>query len=165
MTDTATAPTLLDTLRAGLAWLYDTPQPDDAILQHHGVTAPEFDNRRLRFIPTGWNGHVVIVLDVAHWTWLPHGEGIASHTLADGELHRLAALLGSLDHKVAHSWNGTQGLVTGSLALARPAHPTLRAAVARYCAGCPEHGTVFCNEWYRAGHARITQPTWPEETR
>ena len=51
-------------VRSGLAWLYDTEQPERAILQHHGESLASQGNRSVRFIPSGWAGRVVIVVDV-----------------------------------------------------------------------------------------------------
>ena len=44
---------------------------------------------------------------------------------------------------VVASWIGRRGQVR-SIALARPVHPTLRAAVDRYVAGCAEHPGQQC---------------------
>jgi hypothetical protein len=154
---------LRPTLAAGLCWLYDTEQPSDATIQHHGAGLPSVANRRLRFCPQGWEGHPVVVIDVAHVEWdgpyLP-----AKNPLAAGELDAVATLIAETASPVVGIWNGHPA-ITGSVALSRPAHPTLVGAVNRYRAGCPEHSTVFCTSegctWYRAGHAKIIHPISP----
>lgn len=144
---------------AGLAWLYDTEQPDTAILQHHGVPLAAVGNRRLRFCPVGFNQRPVVVVDVVHVTYI--GASLRpQNPLAAGELEALATMVGR-SVPVAKTWNGHPA-VTGSIGLARPAHPSLVAAVARYHARCPQHHTVFCGHtgcsWYRDGHLTVVYP-------
>lgn len=139
---------------SGLRWLYDTEQPATAILQHHGETLGSVGNRHVRFCPIGYAGRVVIVINVTHvdiGTRWP-----ARNPLHPDELDQLADLLSDLGETVSDRWNGHPG-VTGSIALARPAHPNLRAAVERYHAGCPTHHSVFCRcGWFRTGyHAAV----------
>lgn len=153
---------LRPTLEAGLAWLYDTEQPEDALLQHHGVALPAIGNRWLKFCPQGWAGRPVIVIDVAHVQWGSPYEP-PKNPLAHGELHQLASMISR--SPIARTWNGHPG-ITGSIALARLAHPSLRAAVDRYRAHCPEHHSVFCSQkygchWYRNGNARVITPRDP----
>jgi len=143
-------------LCSGLSWLYDTEQPASAVLQHHGEGLASQGNRGLRFIPSGWGGRVVIIVDV---TKVEYGTNPGTrrplNPLAVGELDAFTALLADLGHKVVHTWNGHPA-VTGSLALAEPAHPSLQAAVARYHAGCPTHRTTLCRcGWYRQGNRHL----------
>lgn len=156
-----------DVLAAGLAWLYDTPQPDGAILQHHGASLPPVGNRWFRFIPSGWGGRVVVVVDVAKVEWIDNGPNdlaTPANPLEPDELDWLTCELAVLGVEVVHTWNGHPA-ITGSLALARPAHPSLLAAVERYRAGCPEHSGPLCSwggcPWYGDGNALVVMPALP----
>jgi hypothetical protein len=149
-------------LTAGLTWLYDTEQPDGAILHHSGESLPAEGNRRFSFIPAGGSREAIVVVDVAHVGWVdvdPWTKAPAN-PLGPGELERITDALAELGARVARTWNGYPA-TTGSLALVRPAHPTLLAAVDRYHAGCLEHpgygrGDVFCDcDWYGHGNARV----------
>lgn len=145
----------LPVLLSGLRWLYDTPQPDTAILHHHGQRLPSVGNRHLDFTPVGWAGRVIIVLSVSH---VDLGERWpARNPLRTDELDQLADLLDGMGETVVHRWNGNPH-ISGSIALARRAHPTLDAAVRRYHAGCPDHGgSVFCRcSWYSTGYRTVT---------
>ncbi len=148
------------TLLAGLRWLHDTEQPEGAILQHHGVVLEGVGNRRFGFIPSGRADRAIVTVDVAHLTWEVKTFRI-TNPLRRTELTELTAQLATLSAEVVGTWNGHPA-PTGSLALARPAHPTLLAAVARYHAGCPTHSakTVLCDcDWYTTGNALIVAPT------
>lgn len=144
-------------LRRGLHWLYNTEQPDDAVLQHHGETLRSQPNRKLTFIPTsGLAGHTVIVVAVDSVEYGPTPQRRCLNPLDAGELLAFAELLADLGEGVVRTWNGHPHFA-GSLALTRPAHPSLRAAVRRYHTGCPTHQSVFCNcGWYAAGNRRLT---------
>lgn len=113
---TANLPALL----IGLRWLYDTEQPTHARQARHGQHLSTPAGRTLHFIPCGTAGHVLIVIKADE-----------PATLAPGELAAFADLLDDLGETVLSTYNGYPG-TTAALALARPAHPTLRAAVARF---------------------------------
>lgn len=161
-TDTALLP--VDQLAAGLAWLFDTAQPDDAIVQHHGHASAAFGRRTYGFCPRGHTGHPVISVDVVDTRWLSD-EGRWTATLYPGEVKQLAAVLTALGRHPVDTWNGHPA-PTGSIELDDPIHPTLDAAVARYRAGCPDHPeqSVFCRcDRWRADWGRAVHPVWPEE--
>lgn len=151
-------------LAAGLRWLVDTQQPDDAILQHHGMRVQMVvDNRSIVLCPRGWGGHPVIAVDVASHVGDEHGLPLTR--LGRGELDVWQAVLTDLGVEVVHRWNGWPA-PSGSLALAGQAHPTLLAAVDRYHAGCLTHrrpdgtGQVLCQcGWYQQGYQQLVQPT------
>lgn len=148
--------TILDT---GLNWLYDTVQPDDAHQQHHGITIglPEA-NRLYGFCPDGAEHLPVVVVDVAKPELRPYE--LPANPLAPDELSDLAAELERRGFKVRTTWNGHPA-ITGSVGLAREAHPTLVAAVQRYHRGCVVHPerSVFCDcEAWRAEGYRIVRP-------
>jgi hypothetical protein len=161
-------------LQAGLAHLYTTRQPDDAIADHGGEQILTQGDRRYWFVPRGHrglvhNGGPIVVVNVAN----PVYEGIhgvdrrLTNPLAPGELDGLADAIRSLGYEVTGTWNGLYE--TGSVGLAKPAHPSLLDALSRYHAGCPRHdGNHFCqNEdtarrnghapctWFKTGHALI----------
>jgi hypothetical protein len=144
-------------LRRGLRWLHETEQSDGSLLQHHGETVRAQGNRKLTFIPTAWAGHPVIVVAVDDLEYGPPPRRRCLNPIATGELTAFTELLAVLGAEVVHTWNGHPH-TSGSLALARPAHPSLAAAVKRYHAGCPEHHAVFCRcGWYARGHQRLTR--------
>jgi hypothetical protein len=157
-----------DILAAGLRWLYETEQPDGAILQHHGVWVGKVDNRSFSFAASAWEGRAVVVAEVVKVEWKsdPLGHQVPANPLAPEELADLTAELVELGAEVLHTWNGHPA-ITGSLALARPAHPSLVAAVDRYRTGCPDHTGPLCSwdgcPWYGDGNALIIKPAVASE--
>lgn len=153
--------TILDT---GLNWLYDTVQPDNAHLHPRGLTLhlPEA-NRQYSFCPTGARRPTVVSVDVLKVEWIDNGPNdlkTPANPLESGELEALAAELERRGFPAQDTWNGHPG-ITGSVGLARPAHPSLVAAVDRYRRGCTAHParSVFCDcEAWRAGFTRIVGP-------
>lgn len=146
-------------LTLGLHWLYETVQPDDAHAQHHGDLLGADGNRIYRFIPVGARQLPVVVVDVAKVEWVQANPTTMepANPLEPGELAALAEELRRRGFPVQATWNGDPG-ITGSVGLARPAHPSQVAAVERYHRGCPDHPqqSVFCNcEAWRAGFRRI----------
>ncbi|MHA4774736.1 hypothetical protein L1085_009560 [Streptomyces sp. MSC1_001] len=153
---------LADALTAGLHWLYETEQPADAWMSHHGQQIPTTVNRFLAFVPTAVSSLPVIVIGVVKPAWKegPRGDMVPTNPLTPIELPRLAAELEQRGYAVRSTWNGFPG-ATGSVGLARPAHPSQIAAVDRYRAGCQEHPerSVFCEcEAWRAGFGRAVAP-------
>lgn len=151
-----------DVLTAGLRWLYETGQPDNAHAQHHGEQLAADNNRIYRFIPVGAANLPVVVVDVAkiEWTTDARGYNVAANPLEPDELERLAEEIRALGYEVGHTWNGHPA-TTGSVGLVRPAHPAQVAAVERYHRGCPDHPqrSVFCDcEVWRAGFRRVVRP-------
>lgn len=147
-------------LAAGLGWLYDTGQPEGAVLQHHGTTL-QAGGRHYQFCPQGAYQRPVIVVHVTKPEWAPGARGpVLLNPLAANEMADLAAAVEALGFEVATTWNGHPG-PTGSIGLKRPAHPSLLAALARYRTGCPEHPRehVFCRcGWYAAGNTLLVKP-------
>ncbi|MET9734314.1 hypothetical protein ABZZ79_27850 [Streptomyces sp. NPDC006458] len=150
-------------LTTGLAWLYDTVQPDNAHASHHGIVLhhPEA-NRWYGFCPAGARNLPVVSVDVTKVEYKLDnaGDSIPANPLEPGELRALADELRRRGLDVDNTWNGHPGK-TGSVGIVRPAHPTLIAAVDRYRRGCTEHPqrSVFCDcEAWRAESARIIHP-------
>lgn len=145
----------LPVLLIGLRWMFDTPQPDTALQHHHGQQISSVGNRTLRFIPSGWNGHAIVVVEVTH---VDYGQPRQPprNPLDPGELAAFIDLLDGMGEDVVATWNGSPA-TTGSLALARPAHPALQASVRRYSRGCPQHGGhQFCRcDWYDRGRRQL----------
>lgn len=145
-----------DVLTAGLRWLYETEQPDDCHATHRGELLDADNNRTYQFIPVGARELSVVVVGVTRVEWIDNGPNALptpANPLGPTELAELAADLRSRGFDIQDTWNGHPG-VTGSVGLARPAHPTLLAAVKRYNAGCLDHPTrsVFCDcEAWEAG--------------
>ncbi|MEE4540965.1 hypothetical protein V2S66_03155 [Streptomyces sp. V4-01] len=152
-----------DVLTAGLRWLYETGQPDDAHAQHHGEQLAAGNNRTYRFIPVGVHDLPVVVVGVTKVEWVDVNPTTRepANPLEPGELAALAAELERRGYDVRDTWNGAPGSVTGSVGLARPAHPEQVAAVERYHRGCRDHPEkrVFCDcEAWRAGFRRVVRP-------
>lgn len=161
-------------IAAGLKWLYETVQPDGAIIQHHGVTrGNRYQTRRYGFCPSGAKNLPVVSVEVAHWSRNPD-TNVIGPMLEAGEMDAIGAVIIELGGPVRETWNG-DGCLSGSFGLTVPAHPSLAAAVGRYRANCPTHHTVFCGQadfaklhhepapctWYRDGNALIVHPAWP----
>jgi hypothetical protein len=147
-------------LTLGLRWLYETVQPDDARAQHHGEMLAADGNRTYRFIPVGACDLPVVAVDVTKVEWVDVDPITRkpANGLEPGELAALADELRRRGYEVRDTWNGAAGGITGSIGLARPAHPSQVAAVERYHRGCPDHPrrSVFCDcEAWRAGFRRV----------
>jgi hypothetical protein len=145
-------------LAAGVAWLYDTVQPAHAILQHHGITQRAGHNRLLGFCPVGYRGHpVVTVADTE--------ADIHDDRPTDEEADEWVALLADLGHPVVDRWRGGP-TPTVCLSLKDRAHSSLRAIVAAYLRGCPDHTHPLCGwtgcPWHRDGRAAVVMPDWPK---
>lgn len=159
------------TLRAGLAWLYDTEQPDGAITQHHGRSTSTGD-WRLGFCPLGADDLPVVWVEVATPVYRTIGDDrLLTNPLGPHAMKQISDALAQLGHPVTKTWNGESHMTTGSCGMRDPAHPTLLAAVQRYHAGCPTHKSLFCGNpcsdggqdcpWYRDGEAKLITPEWP----
>lgn len=152
-------------LAAGLAWLYDTVQPADAITSHHGYCTAA-DGRRLRFAPRGsYPGGPVIVIDVAqpHYDGPQHNRVLTNPLGGHTEMLAWCGVLGELGHDCSTWWNGDGE--TGSVQLTQLAHPTLRHAEDNYRQGCPDHPGPLCSwdgcRWFPDREARLVMPAWP----
>lgn len=161
-------PTTGDLLTEGLRWLHDTPQPASAIIDSRGAAALTPRNRIIRWVPLAWGWKASIIVDVAHVEW-----GLSGGPLNPMPSSEILALAVELHHHGADIIDircRTTGL-TGTIALARPAHPTLRAAVRRYMQGCPLHHNRICGRpeargghnctWFSAGQRGVTWPAFP----
>ncbi|MDR3659343.1 MAG: hypothetical protein P4L86_02825 [Mycobacterium sp.] len=132
-------------LLVGLRWLFDTVQPDGAMVSSGGQ-AIRSGHRTLRFRPVDWQDHAVVeVLGVA----------IAADLSPRAELEAFVTALDDMGEEVVASWIGRRGQVR-SIALARPAHPTLREAVSRYTAGCLVHPDHQCGCGRRARESSVS---------
>ena len=123
----------LPELLVGLRWMYDTAQPDGAVVSAGGQVVRS-GRRTLRFRPQDWQGHAVIEIV---------GPAAAGDPSPRAELEAYVQALDDMGEDVVTSWIGRRGQVR-SIALARPVHQTLRAAVDRYVAGCSEHPGQQC---------------------
>jgi hypothetical protein len=153
--------TLADILTTGLRWLYETVQPDNAHQQHHGIVIGHpAANRYYGFCPAGARNLPVVSVNVAKAEYRQYGP--PANPLDPDELDALAEELRRRGFHVDDTWNGHPG-VTGSVGLARRAHPSLVAAVERYRRGCPVHPQrgVFCDcETWRAQSRRAVRPAF-----
>jgi hypothetical protein len=154
--------TAADVLTAGLHWLFETGQQEDAHASHHGERLAADDNRSYRFIPVGVHDLPVVVIDVAKIEYALDADGysVATNPLEPGEVERLAEELERRGYPVRDTWNGHPS-TSGSVGLRTPAHPGQVAAVERYRRGCQEHPkrSVFCDcDAWRAGFTRVVRP-------
>jgi hypothetical protein len=155
-------------MRSGLNWLYDTPQPTCAIIDARGAVATIGD-RFIRFVPLGWAWQAGVIVDVAHLHQCPGPAGAPLNPMHLDEIPALATQLrDELAAEIAEIRCAHSGL-TATIALARAAHPTLRAAVRRFMAGCPVHHSRRCGQppdhggrncrWYSAGQRGVSWPS------
>lgn len=156
----------LETVKAGLDWLFHTEQDDpESIVSHHGIGAPVVGERRYWFVPSSFQpvANAVAVVDVAEPRY---DDSLTSPTLLNpletGELAALQAQIEAWGYQVRTCWNG-DGCSTGSIGLAAPAHPSLLAALERNRKGCPDHpGEILCSwdgcPWYSTHTAKLKVP-------
>lgn len=110
----------LSTVLTGLHWLYDTPQPDGAVvpLEGLGQDLTSAGGWRFRFIPAGSSGTPSIVVDTSS----------SRRRLSQIDVDELVGHIDDFGETVRHAHlSGLQGI----LELDRPAHPSLLSAVAR----------------------------------
>lgn len=163
-------PDVEQVLAAGLRWIFDTEQPDGAMVSYHGYS------RLVDDVVYGFCGRGADDLPVVTLNRLApiYGDDDLLNPLTSDELLPVPVLLLRLGHPANRFWNSADPAAlrgdTGSFGLAQPAHPSLIAALDRYRAGCPVHHTVFCGApgqqectWLRDGYARAVLPTWPVE--
>lgn len=144
-----------------IAWLYDdTPQPDGAMIMHHGLYVAS-EQPRLQgwsVTPRGFEKRPVVVFnartsyDRVADTW----EGLWT---AD-EVDALRAMV-ARHADIEREWNGA-GAPSVSFQLARPSAGPVGNLVETYLAGCPEHSTVFCSsrgcDWWPRGRGLARTP-------
>lgn len=127
----------LPALLAGLRWLYDTEQPADSAIdpRQHSLASPR-GRRGLRFSPDGHRGAATIEIVGGPLN------GSRDHALAAAELTAFGELIDGLGEEVVDTWIG-RGRVVGGVALARPAHSSLLAAVDRFRSGRADFGPAI----------------------
>lgn len=154
-------------LAAGLAWLFDTEQPPDALVRD-GRLSTLVDGVRFTFV-AGENGRAVLVVAVAEPRFERTGASarfgayrVTNPVNAD-LLAAIPRLLDELGHLVAQMWGSEQST---SYRLRGTVHPTLVDAVQRFEGGCPAHGRI--TEWSAAGcgwlghgTGQLVAPEWP----
>lgn len=148
MTTTTYPPTTHHALMEGLNWLYRTVQPDTALVEHCGARL-RTAARTLRFLPVAHAGNPLVVIEVDVHRGLGRVTGPAA-VISDSEILDVAAELAA--HKLPAVARQNHGL-TATLGLSEPAHESLRAAVARFSAGCPYHHSLVCEAPVSAGGA------------
>jgi len=119
-------------LAAGLCWLYDTVQPGDAIIQHHGTGHGYADGTRsYGFTSHGADDLPTITIHVRNWEWGPDGN--ATPVLTATEMDATAAAITELGH-VIFSGRRTRTAAGLRASSAQPARQ--RAAAARLRLEC-----------------------------
>jgi hypothetical protein len=157
-------------LQAGLHWLHDTAQPDDAVINAREAAAAVGEARLIWFVPLGWGWRASIVLEVAHVSWAAGPAGPPLNPLYPDDIDTLAAHLGTLDAAVT-STRCASAALAATITLARASHPSLQAAVTRSGAGCPTHHSRICGRpqrhggqdcsWYGNGRRGVRWPFDP----
>lgn len=109
----------LSTVLIGLHWLYDTPQPRDAVLlDGHRQSLASAGGWQFTFIPTNDSGSPTIVVD----------SRASRHLLSQNDIDELAEHVDDFGEPVRRAYlSGTRGV----LELHRSAHPSLLSAMAR----------------------------------
>lgn len=167
MTGSLAQASLEAALWAGLRWLYLTEQPDDALVEHRGARIGAVGSH-LRFLPTTAHGNPLIVVEADSARWEPTNHATTPTDLTSVELSTITSELIAAG---AHPGTWQSHTITSTIVLGTPAHPTLRAAVARYAAGCPYHHDLVCDApikdggqacpWHTRGHQAAV---WPQLT-
>lgn len=155
------------TIHRGLAWLYETVQPDDAIVFHLGPTSCVVNHRHYGFIPSVINGLPVVTMCLAeehkHARIRIGNEDRLAYPIHRAEVSAIQRAI-ETEVTVQESWNG-EGCETVSFRLSRPANPSLLAALKRYNDGCQQcNGTVFCHDTSHTWHEdfnKLVVPDWP----
>ena len=125
-TDVIAVSAHLPAVLIGLRWLYDTTQPSEATVDPQRNSLPSArGHRSLRFNPVGHDGAVMIEIVATARNEL------RDQALAGAELSAFVELVDGLGEEIVETGAG-QGLVLGAVSLARPAHPSLLSAVARF---------------------------------
>jgi hypothetical protein len=151
--NTADVTAHLPVLLLGLKWLYDTPQPPGAIQDPGGDTLISAGARVLTFVPSGPGGGGALRIDTTE----------PQNPITATELAAFADLLDGMGEDVVSISADAAGNLC---ALARPVHPTLRAAAARYPAGCvvpADASTVSLSDLRRStrrAHHGTTRRKW-----
>jgi hypothetical protein len=127
----------LPMLLAGLAWLFDVEQPATAIERSSGQAIDSVGNRTLRFVPSGPDGQAMVIITVTS-SDPDRPNASPRRFLKQGELSAFVDLLDGMGEDVI-SMRGGYPMAAGGVSLARPVHPSLRAALNRYQTGCPDH--------------------------
>ena len=157
------------TLWAGLVWLYMTEQPRDALAPSQGIGLPAVADRRFVFVPQVDGGGAAVIVHVTTVQRL-EGPDRPRDVLSAAELDDIAAALMANSTVRAHV-KSAPGAPSGLIHLDTAAHPSLRAAVTRYRAGCPVHHLPACGyihrsadsqcRWFGTGFARMVGPPAP----
>lgn len=147
------------TLEAGHRWLFDTVQPDGALMRPAGVTAPVIAGRRFTFVPAAEprsTAAIVVRPDQSGTTG-------AVKKLRDPDLEALAAHITDLGTAAGVVWSLSKSIAM--IRTMRKAHPSLVAAVTRYQSGCPVHQGSSCGvpgarpcAWITAGFQQLILP-------
>lgn len=137
----------------GVAWMYETQQPEGALLPAQGFVIPVPDEQRtVSLHPLGAHDRPVIV--VAHTD--------PEQSLRRNEIKTLATWCQRMRISVRNVWEH-HPCHGGTVELGKRSHPTLAQASRAYGDGCPEHGyrTDPACDWYTRGYALLRTPSLP----
>lgn len=163
LTGTQRVEALTPALVSGLRWLFDVEQPATALVRAEGIALPPLLGRRLIFVPgSDRDAAAVIVQTVA--------TPPTAELLGDDEISALAAEAEHLTSAAVAVQRPTEASHAVRIQLSRLAHRSLRAAVARFRAGCPIHHQPACGhtrgpeapcQWYARGAQALIGPPEP----
>ncbi|MEW1679274.1 hypothetical protein AB0O47_39405 [Streptomyces noursei] len=152
-------PVRAEALRAGLEWLTEVQQPDDAICHHLGTVIHAQGNRWFGFQAATMTRSIQIDVNVRKKR-IDVVTGVLENPLREGEMDEVIDELEALGANVFDQWNG-DGTETGTLRLDMTPHPSLLAAVERYMVGCkthPSRGSLCHCGWFGQGATRLVLP-------
>lgn len=172
--NTATTTGLEEALSASLRWIYETEQPEGALLSHRGWVHV-LGRDALVFSGVGLNGLPFITLRRVGPKY--DHEFRVLNPLDVADLIQIPILLDRFGYPAVRYWDAADPSEppgeSGTFELAQLAHPTMVAAVERFDAGCLDHGgDISCGSdtnhptcmWWRDGYALAIKPVWPQPT-
>lgn len=160
-TDITDRGALAATVAAALSWLYETEQPDGALVTTAGVELPiPGQDRTLRVTPRELTSHPTLTLSVYP------GRQWACPAAAEAEAEQLLAVTAELEPSADSPFAAASFVAVG---LYRQAHPTLLHAVREYELDCPDHarpldrpGNRSCVRslcaWWPTGRGLLVEP-------
>lgn len=163
LTGTQRVEALTPALVSGLRWLFDVEQPATALVRAEGIALPPLLGRRLIFVPGSDRDAAAVIMQTV-------ATPPTAELLGDEEISALAAAAEHLTGAAVAVQRTTEASHAVRIQLSRLAHRSLRAALARFRAGCPVHHQPACGhtrgpeapcQWYARGAKALIGPPEP----